>query len=259
MKRRLYESVVPKARLTLRPSIAVVLSNGAPHPAAVKKYTPPAKGSAEMFGTDLALLRIAATDLPVLPLGNAQKVLAGDPVRILGFPGVVLNHELLKETAVVEASVTTGAISGFKKDVADNPVIQTDAPAAWGNSGGPAMNARGDVIGVLTFVSVTPGPEGGLVQGFNFIIPAATVRRFIEGTEVTLSGRSRFNEAWWGGLGHYFRRDFPRAVKSFEAANQLHPGVPDVQRLLDEGKGRPAPFPWVWLAAGIAIAGAQKP
>ena len=54
-------------------------------------------------------------------------------------------------TAKVEASVTNGAISGFKQDVQNHPVIQTDAPAAWGNS----FMAAG---------------FGGLHIGFGFII-----------------------------------------------------------------------------------------
>ena len=73
---------------------------------------------------------------------------------------MVLSHELLNASAKVEASVTNGAISSFKQDVQDQSVIQTDAPAAWGNSGGPAVNARGDIVGVLTFVSPLAGSGG---------------------------------------------------------------------------------------------------
>ena len=61
----------------------------------------------------------------------------GDPVHILGFPGVVLSHELLNQSARVEASVTNGTVSGFKMDAIGQDLMQTDAPAAHGNSGGP--------------------------------------------------------------------------------------------------------------------------
>src|SRR5881397_3005809 len=170
----------------LEPSISVVLSNGIRMPATIAKYSPPIAGEG-MSGRDLALLRLEAADLPALTLGDSGALQIGDPVHILGFPGVVLTHELLNSTAKVEASVTNGAVSGFKQDVQDQPVIQTDAPAAWGNSGGPAVNAQGDIVGVLTFVSLAPGAEGSIVQGFNFIIPADAVKEFLRGTKVDLA------------------------------------------------------------------------
>ena len=73
----------------------------------------------------------------------------------------------------------------------NNPVIQTDASAAFGNSGGPAVNSRGSVVGVLTFVSLAPGAEGTIVQGFNFVIPSEAVRDFVQGTPVKVDGRQQ--------------------------------------------------------------------
>src|SRR5437762_7505200 len=78
--------------------------------------------------------------MPTLSLADSANAQIGDKLHVLGFPGVVLSHELLNASARVEASVTSGAISGFKQDVQNRPVIQTDAPAAWGNSGGPARS-----------------------------------------------------------------------------------------------------------------------
>ncbi len=89
--------------------------------------------------------------MPALALGDSSNAKIGDRIHILGFPDVVLSHELLNASAKVEASVTNGAISGFKQDVANQPVIQVDAPAAGGSSGGPAVGSDGAVLGVLTF------------------------------------------------------------------------------------------------------------
>src|SRR5213076_2804166 len=158
-----------KAQVRLDPSISVILSNGVRLPATVSKYSPPVAGET-MSGRDLALFKLEAADMPSLSFADSSNAQLGDRLYILGFPGVVLSHELLNASARVEASVTSGAISGFKQDVQNRPVIQTDAPAAWGNSGGPAVNSRGEVLGVVTFVSVAGGDEGGIVQGFNFVI-----------------------------------------------------------------------------------------
>src|SRR6266567_1499862 len=118
----------------LEPAISVVLSNGIRMPATIAKYSPPIAGEG-MSGRDLALLRLDAADLPALTLGDSGALQIGDPVHIIGFPGVVLTHELLNASAKVEASITNGAVSGFKQDKSGQPVIQTDASAAGGAGG----------------------------------------------------------------------------------------------------------------------------
>jgi S1-C subfamily serine protease len=252
IRRRVADTVVPTARAEVEPSLYVVLSNGARYAAEVIKYSPPvARG--QMSGRDLALLRITASDLPVLPLADSSPGRIGDRVHILGFPGVVLSHELLNRSATVEASVTNGAISGFQTDVAGHHVMETDASAAWGNSGGPAVDEGGRVVGVLTFVTLSPGADQTIVQGFNFIIPSAAVREFVEGTPVRLDMPSQFNRLWWRGLEEFFAENYRAAARTFEATNQIYPRLPDVTRLLAEARERPTPVPWAAIAIGIAL------
>lgn len=196
------------AKVTLDPAIYVILSNGFRLPAAVAKYSPPVAGEA-MSGRDLALLRLEAADMPSLELGDSAALKIGDRLHILGFPGVVVTHELLNASAKVEATVTNGSVSGFKQDVANQTVIQTDAPVAWGGSGGPAVDDRGRVVGVLTFTSNAPGAEGAPVQGFNFVIPASAVQEFLRGTSAPLGEKSRFNAAWHAALGDFFAAGTP--------------------------------------------------
>jgi S1-C subfamily serine protease len=154
--RRALAAAGPTTRVKLDPSITVFLSNGVRFSARVVKYGPPVAGEA-MSGRDLALLRIEAADMPSPPLADSGAAKIGDPLHILGFPGVVLTHELLNASAKMEASLTNGAISGFKQDVSGEPVIQTDARAAWSNGGSPAVDDGGRVVGVLTFVTLESG------------------------------------------------------------------------------------------------------
>jgi len=230
-------AAVARARVKLEPSLYVILSNGTRLPAKIAKYSPPLVGEA-MSGRDLALLKLDAADMPTLPLADSSGAQLGDKIHILGFPGVVLSHELLNASAKAEASVTSGAISGFKQDVANHPVIQTDAPAAWGASGGPVVTSRGEVLGVLTFVSLSGG-DGNIVQGFNFVIPSAAVRDFLKGTAAPLDEPSRFNAAWHAGLRDYFAGNYSRAERRFAEANRLLPELPDVRRLSAEAKHPP--------------------
>lgn len=244
----------------LVPQITVALSNGKMFPAEVVKFSPPllldASGQpASDSGRDLALLRVEEGSYPALEPAR-RHVEIGDPVHILGFPGVVLSHELLRRTAAPQPSVTTGTVSGFNQDAIGQDVIQTDAPAAYGNSGGPAIGHTGPVVGVLTFVSASRA-SGTLVQGFNFLIPAGDVLKFLEGTVVSRPGESRFSEVWVVGLRHLFTGRFQAAAARFREANALLADLPDVQNALTEAETRmkePRPFPWAWATLGIALA-----
>ena len=115
------------------------------------------------------------------------------------------------------------------------------------------------MVGVLTFVSLAPGPEGGIVQGFNFIIPSNAVRDFIQGTEVKVSAESPFNKVWWAGLSEEFDGNYKAAERYFSEANKLVPNLPDVKRMLAEAQDKiknppPRPFPWAWVTLGVTLA-----
>jgi S1-C subfamily serine protease/rhodanese-related sulfurtransferase len=274
LRRAAMARAYPSARVEIKPSIFILIANGFRLPAKVEKYSPPVStqiGAGVMSGRDLALLAVEASEMPAFKLAESKNVKIGDPIHILGFPGVVLTHELLNSTAKVEASVTNGAVSGFKQDVQNQPVIQTDAPAAWGNSGGPAVNAQGDVVGVLTFVSLAPGSEGSIVQGFNFIIPADAVKEFLRGTKVDLADKSPFNEKWFSGLRKFFSDDLKGSLVDIKAADRLQPEFPDLRRLMTEAEDKiknppPRPFPWrqvegalvLLIAAGAVVAVVQR-
>jgi S1-C subfamily serine protease len=247
------------ARVDVEPSITVLLSNGAKLPARVVKYSPPVAGE-PMSGRDLALLHVEAADMPFLSMAQSRTEKIGDPLHIVGFPGIVLTHELLNESAKFEASVTNGSISGFKEDVSGQRMIQTDAPASWGNSGGPAVDDAGRVLGMLTFVTLESGGGGGTVQGFNFVIPVAGIREFLKGTPATVNGPSRFNTVWHAALADFFAGRHARAAGSLREANRLLPELPDVRRITAENDERikhppRRPFPVGAVAIAVIVVG----
>jgi rhodanese-related sulfurtransferase len=121
------------------------------------------------------------------------------------------------------------------------------------------VNGRGQVIGVLTFVSLAPGPEGAIVQGFNFIVPADAVREFVGETGVKWGAGGGFNAAWWAGLREFFDGAFVAAERRFQEATKLHANLPDVKRMMAEAQEKiknppPRPFPWAWVALGVSVA-----
>mgnify|MGYP000064828534 CR=1 FL=1 len=261
IRRRVTDRALATMRFRPEPQITVLLSNGMRLPVEVRKFSAPLTldGVGRPLpdsGRDLALLRVPEGTYPAIGLATREPKL-GDPVHILGFPGVVLSHELLNQSVALEASVTSGTISGFKQDAIGQDVIQTDAPAAHGNSGGPAIGDDALVVGVMTFVSLAPG-GGSLVQGFNFLIPARDVARFLEGTEVTRPGESEFTAAWRAGVTALFAQRYGLAVSRLTDADRLLPNLVDVKRALAEAETRlkhppPRPFPWAWATAAVTL------
>src|SRR5258705_3614903 len=128
-KRKLLDTVLPTTKVNLQPQIFVVTAKGRLK-AEVKKYSPPVS---EMSAKDLALLKVDGDSFPVLPLADSRSVQAGDPVHILGFPGVVLSHELLSKSTIVYSLLTNGAVSAIQTYTRNNPCIQNATSAAWGN------------------------------------------------------------------------------------------------------------------------------
>jgi serine protease Do len=111
---------------------------------------------------DLALLKVQATGLPALPLGDYNKVRQGEAVFAFGSPDGLPN------------SVTMGIVSAAARQPdADSPMvfIQTDAPVNPGNSGGPLINVDGEVVGINTYILTV----GGGNEGLGFAIPSAVV------------------------------------------------------------------------------------
>lgn len=224
-----------RAGLSLDRSLTVNLSNGRAYPAEIKFYSPPAyvvTGDGTMRGRDVAILKIEAHELPVVRLAARSTDLhLGQSLFVIGFPGVVAAHELLSRATLFEPSITTGRISGFKADVGGQRMIQTDAAIIQGNSGGPVFDDRGYVIGAATFTSLQ-GDQ--VVQGFNFAIPVETIHEAARMAGFTPLGDSTFTRLWNHGVDLYIRDLHYRAYRNMSAANRIHPGFPDVERVRED-------------------------
>lgn len=130
---------------------------------------------------DIAVIKIDRTDLPSLELGESKRTDVGDRVYVIGYPGVVMDHPYLSEETGLEPTVTAGIVSAKRKTKDGSPCLQTDAVITHGNSGGPVINEKGEVIGVATFGSMG---KAGEVQGYNFLRPSELVEEFLEETGV---------------------------------------------------------------------------
>lgn len=123
---------------------------------------------AKVVGTDslmdVAVLRIDATKLPVVRLGDPARVRVGEWVLAIGSP------------FGFESSVTAGIVSATGRALPDDdyvPFIQTDAAVNPGNSGGPLFNMSGEVIGINSQIY----SRSGGYQGVSFAIPIDVAMR----------------------------------------------------------------------------------
>jgi len=107
--------------------------------------------------TDVAVLKIDAKNLPVVPVGNSRSLQVGEWVLAIGSP------------YGLESSVTAGVVSAKGRNIDTNGVqfIQTDVAVNPGNSGGPLFNTRGEVVGINSQIY----SQTGGYQGLSFAIP----------------------------------------------------------------------------------------
>ena len=112
--------------------------------------------------TDIAVLKIDATGLPTMPLGDSSKIQVGDVVFAIGDPFGV------GETATMGIVSAKGRQIGIEGPHGYEDFIQTDAAINPGNSGGAMIDLRGDLVGINTAIE-TGGSEGNV--GIGFAIP----------------------------------------------------------------------------------------
>jgi Do/DeqQ family serine protease len=119
--------------------------------------------------SDLAVLKVDASGLPAMRLGDSDAVRVGDVVLALGNPMGV------GQTVTMGIVSATGRATGLG-DGSFEDFLQTDAPINQGNSGGPLVNTRGELVGINSQIL---SPSGGNI-GIGFAIPANMARSVME-------------------------------------------------------------------------------
>jgi serine protease Do len=172
--------------------------------------------------TDLAVVKVNASGLPVLKLASADPVKVGEWVLAFGSP------------FGLEQTMTAGIISAKGRDIGsgnyDN-FLQTDAAINPGNSGGPLVNLNGDVVGINTMIL----SQSGGFQGVGLAIPAAVAdnvyRQLVRSGKVTRG---------WLGVG--IQEITPELAKSFDLnkpegvlVSQVEPNSPAAKAGLKSG------------------------
>lgn len=121
--------------------------------------------------TDVALLKIEAGNLPVIPFGDSDSLRLGEWVLAIGSP---FN---------LRSTITAGIVSAKGRSLPDmsgefkiESFIQTDAAVNPGNSGGALVNTRGELVGINTAIASNTGSY----TGYSFAVPVSIVKKVVE-------------------------------------------------------------------------------
>jgi serine protease Do len=129
--------------------------------------------------TDIAVLKVEASNLPALPFGDSEELRAGQIVLAFGSP------------LGLQVSVTMGVVSAVARQLTpEDPMIyvQTDAPINPGNSGGALVDTNGRLVGINTLIY----SQGGGNEGIGFAAPSNIVRNVF--AQIRKTGRMRRGE-----------------------------------------------------------------
>jgi serine protease Do len=120
--------------------------------------------------TDVAVVKVDATGLPFVRIGDVNRLKVGEWVVAIGSP------------FGLENTVTAGIVSAKQRDTGDYlPLIQTDVAINPGNSGGPLINLRGEVVGINSQIY----SRSGGFMGISFAIPIDEANRVAEQLRTT--------------------------------------------------------------------------
>lgn len=120
--------------------------------------------------TDVALIKVDAEDLPIIPFGNSDALRLGEWVLAIGSP------------FDLQSTITAGIVSAKARQLGVIPgemrvesFIQTDAAVNPGNSGGALVNTRGELVGINTVIKSSTGSY----IGYSFAVPETIVRKVV--------------------------------------------------------------------------------
>ena len=181
--------------------IKVTLSNGKEYDAELVGRD---DGQSELGGSDLAVIKIDAEELPVLPFGDSDALEVGEWVIAIGTP---LNYSQTVTRGIVSAKGRTGF-------TAYGQFIQTDAPINQGNSGGALINIRGELVGINTLIATNSFVMGNI--GIGFSIPSNLAQQILP----QLIENGKVERGWLGismepvseELAEKLNLDMPRGV-----------------------------------------------
>jgi S1-C subfamily serine protease len=223
----------------------VELSNGETFPFTIRGYSP----ALHERGTDLAALQIDRKGLPSLPLGDSETTRVGEPIWSVGYPAVASSTDdviggWLSRESDLEPTFNSGMITALKRNVANTPVFQSNVAIYRGNSGGPAVNRDGAVIGVSTWGHTD-------AEQIKFLVPINVAKQMLAAARLPVSSDGAFNRHYRAALDAAYEGQWIDAKAELARAARLFPSSPDLIRFARDADVGIASMPF-WRLHPIA-------
>ncbi len=185
----------------------------------VEKESPPDQ-------QDTAIVHVALSDTPDVQLGNSSNVSPQDTLTIIGFPG---NADVSDTpTDFLSSSVNQIYVSSIKTSASGAPLIQVGGNVEHGDSGGPALDSSGNVVGIVSFGLTSNGSSGGT----SFLQASNSARSLVSALKLNTTP-GKFQTAWnqaftayaasTPGHWHTAFNDFKQIASAYPAFKAVQP------------------------------------
>lgn len=187
-------------------------------------------------GTDVAILKAKSDkklSFPALKLGEPGDLKSGSHILVIGYPGLVEGSKsqssLISYQSSAEPSVTRGIVSSIKTDQDGNDLIQTDASIDHGNSGGPAFDDKGNIIGIATY------GFGSNTGNFNFLRSIDDLKELADHDDIKISQGQTYSE-WSDALSYFWNGYYRRSLRLFKSVKSEYPIHPTVASFIKDAE-----------------------
>jgi len=212
------------------------------------------KSSSPLGQRDTAVIKVSTTNAPVLLMGDSSTVQDSDPISIIGYPGTAFTSSNLQ--GELTPTLTTGTVTAHKTGGGGNfpglangvSVLQTDTTTTHGNSGGPAIDSNGKVIGIVSYGDPSSTNTG-------FLITSNDVADVIKQAAAT-NVLGPIDHLWRQGLTDYNGSHYKAAAPIFHTCAELNPiqvGCASNEQLATTKFSKDVPIPPPSSGSGMTI------
>lgn len=181
-----------------------------------------------IYGPDVAILKVKnnkGLTFPSLNMDDIEKLKVGNSLLIFGYPGIVEGNSdpssLFSSKSSAVPTLTKGIVSAIKEDQAGRKLIQTDASAELGNSGGPAIDLYGNVVGLITYANPSSSGQYNIVRG------TGELKELMKKNKIQQTVSPTFSD-WYQGLKSFWNRDYIYSLNYFTNVKKSYPIHPTV-------------------------------